>query len=85
MEIKLKRLHSNNAHVGRCYNNYRHDSSKSLYGYKNFRIRTNDNYSGWYVEEIRDGVRHRISEDPFGMTFKEARQWLENFLQKEGK
>jgi len=52
MKIKLRRLHNNNAHVGRCYNNYRHDSSKSLYGYKNFRIRTDDYYGGWYVEEI---------------------------------
>jgi hypothetical protein len=81
MKIKLKRLHSSNAHVGRCYNNYRHDSSKSLYGYKNFRIRTDFYAGGWYVEEIKDSVRHQISNDKFGMTFKEAKKWLENFLQ----
>ena len=81
MKIKLERLHNNNAHVGRCYNNYRHDSSKSLYGYKNFRIRTDDYYGGWYVEEIRGGIRNRISDYRFSMTFKEAKKWLENFLQ----
>ena len=81
MEIKLKRLHNNNAHVGRCYNNYRHDSSKSLYGYKNFRIRTDDYNGGWYVEEIIGGIRNQISDYRFNMTFKEAKKWLENFLQ----
>ena len=82
MEIKLKRLHSNNAHVGTCYNNYRHDSSKSLYGYKNFRIRTDFYAGGWYVEEIRGGIRNKISDYRLCMTFKEAKKWLEQYIDR---
>jgi len=53
MKIKLKRLHDKNVHVGRCvFNGYRHNSSRSLYGYKNFRIRTDDYYGGWYIDRV---------------------------------
>ena len=82
MEIKLKRLHNKNVYASRHYNNYRHDSSKSLYGYKNFRIRTDDYYGGWYIEEIRGGIRNQISDYRLSMTFKEAKKWLEQYIQK---
>ena len=80
--IKLTKLHKVK-HPQGCYNNYRHDSSKSLYGYKNFRIRTDDHYGGWYVEEIRGGIRNQISDYRLCMTFKEAKKWLEEYLDKE--
>ncbi|HAI36872.1 MAG TPA: hypothetical protein DCM40_01375 [Maribacter sp.] len=82
MEIKLKRLHNKNVYADRHYNHYRHDSSKSLYGYKNFRIRTNDYYGGWCVEEIRAGIRNQISNYSLYMSFKEAKKWLEQYIEE---
>jgi hypothetical protein len=75
MKIKLKRLHKELTHVWSGIG-HRHDSSRSLYGYKQYRIKTRDFYQGW---EVYDGET-QISSTGFGMTFKEARQWLENFL-----
>jgi hypothetical protein len=75
MKIKLKRLHKELTHVWSGIG-HRHDSSRSLYGYKQYRIKTRDFYQGW---EVYDNET-QISPVGFGMTFKEARQWLENFL-----
>ena len=75
MKIKLKKLHEELTHVWSGIG-HRHDSSRSLYGYKQYRIKTRDFYQGW---EVYDGET-QISPTGFGMTFKEARQWLENFL-----
>ena len=76
MKIKLSKLHAKGLHPQGCYNNYVHDSSRSLYGYKQYRIKTLCNYQGW---EVYDGET-QISPIAYGMTFKEAREWLENYL-----
>ena len=46
--IKLKKLHEG-IHPQGCYNNYAHDSSKSLYGYKEYFIKTHYAYMGWNI------------------------------------
>jgi hypothetical protein len=76
--IKLKRLHKELTHVWSGVG-HRHDSSKSLYGYKDYFIKTNDYYMGWNVykgEEQINPVTFR------SMSFKEAREWLENYLKE---
>jgi hypothetical protein len=80
MKIKLKRLHKPNAHMGKNYNHYKHDSTKSEYGYDDFRIRASDLDGDWNVY-TKDGkqLNPRV---PMGLTFKQARQWLENYLSK---
>ena len=75
-KIKLKRLHKENAHVWGGIGHY-HDSSKSLYGYKQYRIKTDHAYMGWYVA-TEDGKQ--ISPIYLDMSFKEAKEWLENYL-----
>ena len=82
MKIKLKKLHGKSTYYPRELNNYKHDSSKSLYGYENYRIRTDQPYQGWYVEEIKEGIRNQISPIRWDMTFKEAKKWLENYIDK---
>ena len=76
-KIKLKKLHKELTHAWSGVGHY-HDSSKSLYGYKEYRIKTNDYYMGWYV--CKEGGE-RISPLYIDMSFKEARQWLENYLE----
>ena len=78
MKIKLKKLHAKGLHPQGCYNNYVHDSSKSLYAYNQYRIKTLSQHQGW---EVYDG-ENQISSVGFGMTFKEARKWLEDHIQK---
>lgn len=78
MKIKLKRLHDELAHVWSGIGHY-HDSSKSLYAYKQYRIKTNHAYMGW---EVFEGDK-QISPYGIGMSFKEAREWLENYLDTE--
>jgi hypothetical protein len=78
MKINLTKLHKGK-HLQGCYNNYVHDSSKSLYAYKQYRIKTNYHYMGW---EVYDGET-QISPIGFGMSFKEARQWLKDYLDEE--
>ena len=79
MEIKLKRLHSKAAHrwsgIGR-----RHDSSQSLYGYKNYYIKTNYHYKGW---EVYEGDKRISPILPEYMSFKEAKDWLKNHIKKQ--
>jgi hypothetical protein len=76
MKIKLKKLHGDSAHVWGGIGHY-HDSSKSLYGYKQYRIKTDHAYMGWYVA-TEDGKQ--ISPIYLDMSFKEAKEWLENYL-----
>jgi hypothetical protein len=81
MKIKLKRLHEELTHVWSGIGHY-HDSSRSLYGYKQYRIKTRDIYMGW---EVYDGETQISDSNGFGFTFKEAREWLENYLDKNEK
>lgn len=76
MKIKLKKLHAKGLHPQGCWNNYVHDSSRSLYGYKQYRIKTSSYYKDW---EVYDG-EIQISPTRLGRSFKEARDWLENYL-----
>jgi len=76
MKIKLSKLHPKGQHPQGCYNNYVHDSSRSLYGFNQYRIKTLSQYQGW---EVYDG-ENQISPIGYGMTFKEAKKWLENYL-----
>jgi len=76
MRIKLIKLHPKRQHLQGCYNHYVHDSSKSLYGYKQYRIKTFSLYKDW---EVYDG-EVQISPTRIGRSFKEARDWLENYL-----
>jgi len=80
MKVKLKRLHKGK-HQQNCYNNYVHDSSKSLYGYKDYFIKTDDYYMGWNVYKGEEQINTITIS---GMNFKEAREWLENYLEKKG-
>jgi hypothetical protein len=77
MKIKLTKLHPKGQHPQGCFNNYVHDSSRSLYGYKQYRIKTLSYYKDW---EVYDG-EIQISPTGFGRSFKEAREWLENYLE----
>ena len=79
MKIKLKRLHKKSTHFWGGIGHF-HDSSRSLSEYKQYRIKTLSAYQDW---EVYDGET-QISPSGFGMTFKEAREWLENYLDKEG-
>jgi len=79
MKIKLKKLHAKLDHVCSGVGHY-HDSSKSLYAYKEYRIKTDDSYMGWYV--CRENGENLNESIIGGMTFKEAREWLENHLDK---
>jgi len=78
--IKLKRLHKELAHVWGGIG-HRHDSSKSLYGYKEYFIKTSDYYMGWNIYKGEDQI-NPITVD--GMSFKEAREWLDNYLKEKG-
>lgn len=77
--MKLRRLHIKNAHrwsgIG-----HRHDSSKSLYGYKDYFIKTNYHYKGW---EVYKNDQKISPVQPEYMSFKEAREWLENYIKGE--
>lgn len=78
--IKLKRLHKKLTHVWSGVGHF-HDSSKSLYGYKDYFIKTNDYYMGW---NIYKGDKQINPVTPSGgMSFKEARIWLENHLNEK--
>ena len=81
MKIKLKKLHEKLTHnwqgIGHC-----HNSSGSLYGYKQYRIKTNERYMGW---RVYDGETQISDYEVGGFTFKEAREWLENYLDKNEK
>jgi hypothetical protein len=77
MKIKLKKLHGELVHAWGGVGHY-HDSSKSLYGYKEYRIKTDDYYQGWFVCKEDE----RISPPHLDMSFKEAREWLENYLEE---
>ena len=79
MAIKLKRLHKELTHVWSGIGHF-HDSSRSLYGYKQYRIKTRDYYMGW---EVYDGETQISNSNGFGMSFKEARQWLEDYLKEK--
>jgi len=71
-KIKLKRLHPKDTHAGRDIEiTYSHDSSRSVYGYKDYRIKYD---YAWYVE--KDGERLTRK----WLMFSEAREWLENHL-----
>ena len=79
MKIKLKRLHDNLTHAWSGIGHY-HDSSKSLYAYKQYRIKTYHAYMGW---EVYEGEKQISPITGFGMSFKEAKEWLENYLDRE--
>ena len=79
MKIKLKKLHGEHAHSWGGVGHY-HDSSRSLYGYKEYRIKTDNYYQGWFVCKEDE----KISPPHLDMSFKEAREWLENYLDKLG-
>jgi len=78
--IKLKRLHKELTHVWSGIGHY-HDSSKSLYGYKDYFIKTNDYYMGWNVYKGEKKISPVTLDS--GMSFKEARAWLEDYLKEE--
>tara|TARA_R110000782_G_C14696062_1_gene401611 strand:- start:323 stop:577 length:255 start_codon:yes stop_codon:yes gene_type:complete len=80
MKIKLKRLHPKGLHAQGCYNNYVHDSSKSEYGYEDYRIKTHSFYKDWNVYDSNDVQLNPMS--PCGMSFREARDWLEDYINK---
>ena len=77
--MKLKRLHKKNAHwwsgIG-----HRHDSSQSLYGYKDYFIKTNYHYKGWEVYKGEKRISPLTIHD---MSFKEAKEWLKNHIEGE--
>ncbi len=79
MKVKLTKLHKENAHnwsgIG-----HRHESSRSLYAYKQYRIKTDDYYMGWFVCH---GDGERLSPFSPNMSFKEVRQWLEDYLKEK--
>jgi len=79
MKIKLKRMHEELTHVWSGIGHY-HDSSRSLYAYNQYRIKTTSYYKDW---EVYDG-EIQISPTELGRSFKEAKEWLENYLDKEG-
>ena len=79
MKIKLKRLHNKNAHVGRHYNNYQYNPLSSEYGYKDYRIRAHGEQD-WDVFGT-DGTRLNPITTR-GMSFKEAKEWLNDYLIK---
>ena len=78
--LKLKKLHGKYTHGWSGVGHY-HDSSKSLYGYKDYFIKTNDYYMGWNVYKGEKKISP-ITLDS-GMSFKEARAWLEDYLKEE--
>ena len=73
--IKLKRLHSKLAHYSH-YNNHFHDSSRSEYGYGEYRIRSGERNMDWnvYLGETK------LTPTVIGRSFKEAKEWLENYI-----
>ena len=74
--FKLKRLHPKNTHV--IYNNYLHDSTLSEYGYKDYRIKSDGTFSGWFVEKKGKRLTSLL-----GLGFKEARSWLKTHIKRE--
>tara|TARA_Y100000114_G_C11575466_1_gene238501 strand:- start:179 stop:427 length:249 start_codon:yes stop_codon:yes gene_type:complete len=79
--IKLKKLHEGK-HLQGCYDNYSHDSSKSLYGYKEYFIKTDYAYMGWNIYKREKQINPITPSN--GMSFKQAREWLDNYLQEKG-
>ena len=77
--FKLTRLHSKDAHAGRdSVITYWHDSSLSEYGYKDYRIKSDGTFAGWFVE--KDGKR---LTSLLGLSFREARNWLKEHIKNE--
>jgi hypothetical protein len=48
----------------------------------NTELKQDDLYMGW---EVYDGETQISDSNGFGFTFKEAREWLENYLDKNEK
>jgi len=78
--IKLKKLHGKYTHGWSGVGHY-HDSSKSLYAYKEYRIKTNDIYMGWNI--FKGDEQLNPITPSCGMSFKEAKEWLEDYLKEE--
>ena len=79
--IKLKRLHDKDTHLSKhTTRNYQHNSCNSEYGYKDYRI--NGTSLDWNVYGTDSTRLDPITPDY--MSFKEAREWLENYLKEKG-
>ena len=78
--IKLKRLHDKDTYSMRdAIRNYQHNSLNSEYGYKDYRIR--GSALSWNVYH-KDGTRLNPIR-PGDLNFKQAREWLDNYVTKE--
>lgn len=79
--IKLKRLHDKDTYLSKhTTRNYQHNSCSSEYGYKDYRI--NGTSLDWNVYGT-DGRRLNPTTPDY-MSFKEAKEWLENYLKEKG-
>ena len=78
--IKLKRLHAKDTHSMRhAIRNYQHNSGLSEYGYKDYRIRAYGMYD-WNVYGTDGTKLNPLS--PNNLSFKEAREWLDNYVKE---
>lgn len=79
--IKLKRLHAKDTYSARhAIRAYQHNSGNSEYGYKDYRIR--GSALSWNVYH-KDSPRplNPLTWDDFN--FKQARDWLNNYITEE--